>query len=91
MSTTQNKNKKSTDTKPKGEVKTLIPRLKVYSIIIRKRKSKNNYLLFLNTSSIFSNKLGVVVFRFLISPIGLLDLCFLGDLLHEEKRITSFL
>lgn len=26
------------------------------------------------------------MFRFLISPIGLLDLCFLGDLLHEEKE-----
>nr|DAL62435.1 MAG TPA_asm: hypothetical protein [Caudoviricetes sp.] len=32
-----------------------------------------------------------MVFKFLISPTGLFVLCFLGDFLHEDKRITSFL
>ncbi len=39
MSTNNNQDKKSTDTKPKGEVKTSILQPKGYSTIIKKRKT----------------------------------------------------
>lgn len=91
MSTNNNKDKKSTDTKPKGEVKNINTTTKGLFDYHKEKKTKNSYLFFLNTPNIFSNRPGVVVFRFLISPTGLFDLRFLGDFLHEDKRITSFL
>ena len=42
-----NKDKKSTDTKPKGEVRNINPTPNGYLIIPKKRKTKNSHLLFL--------------------------------------------
>lgn len=39
MSTNNNQDKKSTDTKPKGEVKNINTTTKGYSTIIKKRKT----------------------------------------------------